>query len=86
MHRLGFVHRDLKPDNIMIRLNPMDVRIIDFERMRAFEDESKAMALGTPGYFPTSKDWKQGDRSWDIYALGAIICECDMPLDEYYKV
>ena len=68
MHRLGFVHRDLKPDNIMIRLNPMDVRIIDFERMRAFEDESKAMALGTPGYFPTSKDWKQGDRSWDIYA------------------
>jgi hypothetical protein len=43
------------------------------------------MALGTPGYFPVTKEWKEGDKRWDIYAL-AIICECDMPLDEYYKV
>ncbi len=32
LHDLRYVHRDLKPDNIMINLKPLKVVLIDFER------------------------------------------------------
>jgi serine/threonine protein kinase len=32
LHDLGYVHRDLKPDNVVLNLRPLMVKIIDFDR------------------------------------------------------
>ena len=80
---MGYVHRDLKPENIVLNLNPLEIRIIDFERSCLYSEISKATMKGTPGYIPESCVWLDGSKKWDIWALAAIICEADMPLDEY---
>ena len=41
---------------------------------------------GTPGYTPEACVWLDGSKKWDIWALSAIICEADMPLNEYIIV
>ena len=30
---MGYIHRDLKPDNIVINLDPLEVSVIDFDRV-----------------------------------------------------
>ena len=32
LHELGYVHRDMKPENIVLNLQPTVVRIVDFNR------------------------------------------------------
>lgn len=66
-----------------MKLDPLEVRIIDFDC--AFPDtiHTESVARGTPGYFPQAKSWRNGSTKWDMWALAALICEADMPLGEY---
>lgn len=78
LHRNGVIHRDLKPDNIML-CNDGAVRIMDFGIAKS--DHSKRLtfggfssAIGTPDYIaPEQVQGKRGDHRTDIYSLGAML-------------
>jgi serine/threonine-protein kinase len=77
-HRLGVVHRDLKPGNIMIDREG-DVRIMDFGVARTLKEKGVTGAgviIGTPEYMsPEQVEGKEIDQQADLYALGIILYE-----------
>lgn len=77
-HRLGVVHRDLKPQNVMIDRDG-NARIMDFGLARFVEAEGvtgSGVMLGTPEYMsPEQVDLKEVDARSDIYSLGIILYE-----------
>jgi len=84
-HWRGVVHRDLKPDNMMIDQNSQGepkIRILDFGLAFGVEDSmrqtSSSAMIGTPLYMSPeqvdSDGFPIGPRS-DIFALGAILYE-----------
>jgi serine/threonine-protein kinase len=80
MHEHDVVHRDLKPDNIMIcadgSIRIMDFGIAKFEGARRLTFGGFTPAMGTPDYMaPEQVKGRRGDRRTDIYSLGAILYE-----------
>ena len=77
VHATGFLHRDIKPDNIFIRESGGDPVLIDFGSARqAMGSATHTMtALVTPGYAPFEQYSAGADQGpWtDIYALGAVM-------------
>ena len=77
-HRLGVVHRDLKPQNIMIDRDG-NVRIMDFGIARSLVAKGvteAGMIIGTPDYMsPEQVEGMEADARSDIYALGAALYE-----------
>ena len=80
IHEEGFIHRDIKPDNIYLRADGSPV-LLDFGSARqAIGAETRALtALVTPGYAPfeqydSSEDADDRQGPWtDIYAMGATL-------------
>ena len=76
IHATGFLHRDIKPDNIFIRDNGTPV-LIDFGSARqAHASATHALtAMVTPGYAPFEQYGEGAAQGpWtDIYALGGVL-------------
>ena len=77
-HSLGVVHRDLKPNNIMIDDNG-NARIMDFGIARSLAEKGitgAGVMIGTPEYMsPEQAEAKEIDPRTDIYSLGVILYE-----------
>jgi len=77
-HRLGVIHRDLKPQNIMIDREG-NARIMDFGIARSLKAKGLTEAgvmIGTPEYMsPEQVEGKDADQRSDLYAFGIILYE-----------
>jgi serine/threonine protein kinase len=78
-HEQGMIHRDVKPDNILIAAADGDVKLTDFGLAKDLDSDQNltetSSILGTPNFMAPEQfnDPKKADRRCDVYSLGATL-------------
>ncbi|MEU8983578.1 Stk1 family PASTA domain-containing Ser/Thr kinase [Streptomyces sp. NPDC048309] len=76
-HRAGFVHRDMKPENVLIG-DDGRVKVADFGLVRAVDTvtNTTGAVLGTVSYLaPEQIEHGTADTRVDVYACGVVLYE-----------
>ena len=74
VHKLGWVHRDVKPENIMIRASKYEAVLIDFDLVRGFNYPLSRHVIAK-GFTPLELygDKREKGAYTDVYALAATL-------------
>jgi eukaryotic-like serine/threonine-protein kinase len=82
-HAAGIVHRDVKPNNVMLALGQPDAaRLVDFGIARHAGAHNRlthtGAIIGTPQYMAPeqARGLRDVDARVDVYALGCVLFEC----------
>ncbi|BAY07621.1 serine/threonine-protein kinase [Calothrix sp. NIES-2098] len=78
VHNKHIVHRDIKPDNIIVRYRDNKPVLIDFGAVResmgtvmnSQGNPTSSIVIGTPGYMPSEQAMGRPIYASDIYSLG----------------
>ena len=75
VHKAGFLHRDIKPDNIQVRDSDGSLVLLDFgSASQTAAVASHGLVVVTPGYAPLEQYGLGEQGPWtDLYALGATL-------------
>lgn len=78
VHEAGFLHRDIKPDNIQVRSSDGSLVLLDFgSAAQAAGMAPDGLVVVTPGYAPIEQYGLGEQGPWtDLYALGATLYWC----------
>ena len=80
VHKENILHRDLKPDNLILRTADKQMMLIDFGIAREYaEDETKTQtAMMTVGFAPPEQKLLKAKRGayTDLYSVGAVLYYC----------
>ena len=79
-HKHGVLHRDLKPDNVMVRESDQEPLVVDFGLAREVGTEAgkSTAGAGTPSYMAPEQARRQDeqiDARTDVYGVGGILYE-----------
>jgi serine/threonine protein kinase len=78
-HEAGIIHRDIKPDNLLIRRDGT-VKIADFGIARIMEEVSRTMTgsvFGSPLFMaPEQVEGKNPSGAIDLFALAGVLFRC----------
>jgi protein kinase-like protein len=93
-HRSGILHRDLKPDNVLLEADGRAL-LTDFGLAKDLSVSgltSEGLIVGTPNYFPPETlDGGPATPTSDVYGVGLLLYECltakrTFPGNDFYVV